>query len=176
MPPPRCSACARSSRRRRSRRSAPACAVADRAFDRVPEFARPGRAARPGVPRFPGRAAAGGSGLGQLRGRRRRCPRLRRRDLARHGARPLAAGDVLMLDTGAVRDGYFCDFDRNFAIGPPPEAHAAPMRRCLPRPTRRSTSLRPGMLARDLHRDPVGKRWSGRAPEPAAGGWATGWA
>lgn len=30
---------------------------------------------------------------------------------------PLAAGDILMLDTGAVRDGYFCDYDRNFAIG-----------------------------------------------------------
>jgi Xaa-Pro aminopeptidase len=26
-------------------------------------------------------------------------------------------GDVLMLDTGAVFDGYYCDFDRNFAIG-----------------------------------------------------------
>jgi Xaa-Pro aminopeptidase len=32
-------------------------------------------------------------------------------------ARPLAAGDVLMLDTGASLEGYFCDFDRNFAIG-----------------------------------------------------------
>ncbi|WP_299478830.1 Xaa-Pro peptidase family protein [uncultured Roseibium sp.] len=31
--------------------------------------------------------------------------------------RPLADGDVLMLDTGATKDGYFCDFDRNFAIG-----------------------------------------------------------
>lgn len=30
---------------------------------------------------------------------------------------PLSAGDVLMLDTGATLDGYFCDFDRNFAIG-----------------------------------------------------------
>lgn len=30
--------------------------------------------------------------------------------------RALAPGDVLMLDTGAVRDGYFCDFDRNYAI------------------------------------------------------------
>jgi Xaa-Pro aminopeptidase len=30
---------------------------------------------------------------------------------------PLLHGDVLMLDTGAVRDGYFCDYDRNFAIG-----------------------------------------------------------
>ena len=31
--------------------------------------------------------------------------------------RPLAAGDVLILDTGSVFDGYFCDFDRNFAFG-----------------------------------------------------------
>ena len=30
---------------------------------------------------------------------------------------PLQAGDVLMLDTGCVWDGYFCDFDRNWAIG-----------------------------------------------------------
>lgn len=32
-------------------------------------------------------------------------------------ATPLADGDVLMLDTGASLKGYFCDFDRNFAIG-----------------------------------------------------------
>lgn len=31
--------------------------------------------------------------------------------------RPLQKGDILMLDTGATWDGYFCDFDRNFAIG-----------------------------------------------------------
>ncbi|MGC1427165.1 MAG: Xaa-Pro peptidase family protein [Albidovulum sp.] len=31
--------------------------------------------------------------------------------------RPLRAGDVLMLDTGSTWDGYFCDFDRNWAIG-----------------------------------------------------------
>lgn len=30
---------------------------------------------------------------------------------------PLQSGDMLMLDTGAVWDGYFCDFDRNFAVG-----------------------------------------------------------
>lgn len=30
---------------------------------------------------------------------------------------PLNIGDVLMLDTGATLQGYFCDFDRNFAIG-----------------------------------------------------------
>lgn len=39
---------------------------------------------------------------------------------------PLAAGDVLMLDTGASLRGYFCDFDRNFAVGHAmPEAQAA---------------------------------------------------
>ncbi|MBT2132436.1 M24 family metallopeptidase [Aliiroseovarius lamellibrachiae] len=31
--------------------------------------------------------------------------------------RPLATGDIMMLDTGATWDGYFCDFDRNWAIG-----------------------------------------------------------
>ena len=31
---------------------------------------------------------------------------------------PLQTGDVLMLDTGLVHDGYFCDYDRNYAVGP----------------------------------------------------------
>ena len=31
--------------------------------------------------------------------------------------RALRQGDVLILDTGCLFDGYFCDFDRNFAIG-----------------------------------------------------------
>ena len=29
---------------------------------------------------------------------------------------PLRSGDVLMMDTGCTWDGYFCDFDRNWAI------------------------------------------------------------
>lgn len=33
--------------------------------------------------------------------------------------RALSLGDVLIIDTGTVFDGYFCDFDRNFAFGPP---------------------------------------------------------
>ena len=32
---------------------------------------------------------------------------------------PVKQGDVLMLDTGLVHDGYFCDYDRNYAIGAP---------------------------------------------------------
>ncbi|MDA5095337.1 Xaa-Pro peptidase family protein [Aliiroseovarius sp. KMU-50] len=31
--------------------------------------------------------------------------------------RPLQRGDIMMLDTGMTWDGYFCDFDRNWAIG-----------------------------------------------------------
>jgi len=31
--------------------------------------------------------------------------------------RILEEGDVLIIDTGATYDGYFCDFDRNFAFG-----------------------------------------------------------
>ncbi|SMX29242.1 Creatinase [Pelagimonas phthalicica] len=31
--------------------------------------------------------------------------------------RALTKGDILMLDTGASWDGYYCDFDRNWAIG-----------------------------------------------------------
>ena len=37
----------------------------------------------------------------------------------------LKDGDVLMLDTGLVVDGYFCDFNRNFAIGAASEATQA---------------------------------------------------
>jgi len=33
--------------------------------------------------------------------------------------RPLQDGDVLILDTGCTRDGYYCDFDRNYSVGEP---------------------------------------------------------
>jgi Xaa-Pro aminopeptidase len=33
------------------------------------------------------------------------------------GDRLLEAGDLLIIDTGTVYDGYFCDFDRNYAFG-----------------------------------------------------------
>ncbi len=32
-------------------------------------------------------------------------------------SRPSAVGDILILDTGATFDGYFCDFDRNYIFG-----------------------------------------------------------
>lgn len=64
--------------------------------------------------------------------------------------RPLQGGDVLMLDTGATWDGYFCDFDRNFAIG---SADAAACRAydVLWRATEAGlAATRPGNSCRDL--------------------------
>jgi Xaa-Pro aminopeptidase len=33
------------------------------------------------------------------------------------GDRAIREGDILFFDTGATYDGYFCDFDRNYAVG-----------------------------------------------------------
>lgn len=35
--------------------------------------------------------------------------------------RRLGRGDVFLIDTGSTYGGYFCDFNRNFAVGPPAE-------------------------------------------------------
>jgi len=37
------------------------------------------------------------------------------------GDRKLADGDVMIIDTGATYDGYFCDFDRNYGFGRVPD-------------------------------------------------------
>jgi Xaa-Pro dipeptidase len=37
--------------------------------------------------------------------------------ISRPKARELVEGDVLIIDVGATTHGYFCDFDRNYAIG-----------------------------------------------------------
>ena len=93
------------------------CAIANRAFARVPEIARQGvplaqvfrdfqrlclEEGADWVPYVAGGAAPGGY------------PDV----ISPATERPLAPGDVLMLDTGLVRDGYFCDFDRNYCVGP----------------------------------------------------------
>lgn len=63
----------------------------------------------------------------------------------------LRCGDVLMLDTGASLDGYFCDFDRNFAFGEAGDA----VRRAydtLWRATEAGlAAARPGATCADLH-------------------------
>ncbi|WP_425084605.1 M24 family metallopeptidase [Ruegeria profundi] len=95
-----------------------ACSIAGRAFARVPEIAGEGvpldevfrrfqmlclEEGADWVPYLAGGAEQGGYA-----------------DVISPASRvPLALGDVLMLDTGLVWDGYFCDFDRNWSIGRP---------------------------------------------------------
>lgn len=127
-----------------------ACAVADRAFARVPEFAGSGvplehvfrdfqmvllEEGADWVSYVAG--GAGQGGYGDV--------------ISPAAATPLVPGDVLMLDTGAVRCGYFCDFDRNFTVVHTDDAarraHAA-----LYRATDHAlTHMRPGMRACDVH-------------------------
>jgi len=46
--------------------------------------------------------------------------------ISRPSARKLQRGDVIIIDVGATLSGYFCDFDRNYALGSlSPEALAA---------------------------------------------------
>ncbi len=93
-----------------------ACAIASRSFARLPEIAAEGqpledvfRAFRremlgqgaDDIPYLVGGADQGGY----------------HDVISPPSRRPLARGDILMLDTGSTWDGYFCDFDRNWAIG-----------------------------------------------------------
>ncbi|MEL7429066.1 MAG: Xaa-Pro peptidase family protein, partial [Pseudomonadota bacterium] len=93
-----------------------ACGIAGRAFDRVHEFAREGTPLETVFRRFQMACLeegadwvpylAGGSG-----------PDGYADVISPATLEPLQTGDVLMLDTGLVHDGYFCDYDRNFGIG-----------------------------------------------------------
>ena len=66
------------------------------------------------------------------------------------GPLPLETGDILMLDTGATLQGYFCDFDRNFALGRA-EADARAAYNVLWRATQAGLeAARPGLRACDL--------------------------
>ncbi len=64
--------------------------------------------------------------------------------------RRLAAGDVLILDTGCVFDGYYCDFDRNFAVGRAEEAAARAYRVVWQATEAGLAAARPGATCADL--------------------------
>ncbi len=63
----------------------------------------------------------------------------------------LAAGDILMLDTGAVLDGYFCDFDRNFAIIRADDAAKRAYDQLYRATDHVLSTLRPGHQGSDVH-------------------------
>jgi len=128
---------------------AQACAIADRAFARVPEIAAAGIPVAQVFRHFQMLCLeegadwvsylAGGAGPGGYG------------DVISPAADiPLARGDVLMLDTGAVWDGYFCDFDRNFSVGPPDAATADAHARLIEATQAGFDAARPGATAADL--------------------------
>ncbi|SDW62287.1 Xaa-Pro aminopeptidase [Ruegeria halocynthiae] len=63
---------------------------------------------------------------------------------------PLVAGDVLMLDTGLVRDGYFCDYDRNWSVGPASAAVRDAHARLIEASDAAFDQARPGATASQL--------------------------
>ena len=63
---------------------------------------------------------------------------------------PLMQGDVLMLDTGAVWDGYFCDFDRNFAVGAASDAAQTGHERLIDAVNAGFEAAKPGAMMCDL--------------------------
>ena len=60
-------------------------------------------------------------------------------------------GDVLMLDTGLVWDGYYCDFDRNFALSPVEPGTADAHARLIDAAIAAYEAARPGVTASELH-------------------------
>lgn len=62
----------------------------------------------------------------------------------------LTAGDVLMLDTGLVWDGYFCDFDRNWSVGDPDPETSDAYTRLLEATDAAFARAKPGTTAADL--------------------------
>lgn len=95
-----------------------ACDIAAQAFQRVPDIARAGTPLSEVFRRFQMLCLEKGADwVPYLAGAS--APNGYSDVISPATDKPLATGDVLMLDTGLVHDGYFCDFDRNFAVGEP---------------------------------------------------------
>jgi Xaa-Pro aminopeptidase len=56
-----------------------------------------------------------------------------------------------MLDTGAVCDGYFCDYDRNFSVGPPAPEVADAHAQLITATQAGLEAARPGATAAEVH-------------------------
>ncbi|THH38038.1 aminopeptidase P family protein [Aliishimia ponticola] len=126
------------------------CAIADRAFARVPEIAATGVALSEVFRRFQMLCLEEGADwVSYLAGA---ADQGGYADVISPASdAPLVAGDVLMLDTGAVKDGYFCDFDRNYSVGPATaevrSAYACALEAC----DAGFAAARPGARAADLY-------------------------
>jgi Xaa-Pro aminopeptidase len=78
--------------------------------------------------------------------------------------RRLEAGDLLVIDVGATWRGYFCDFDRNFALGRATDEARAAYARVFEATEAGLAVVRPGRTAAEVWRamasvaDPAGRR------------------
>ncbi|MFO1091340.1 MAG: Xaa-Pro peptidase family protein [Hyphomicrobiales bacterium] len=128
-----------------------ACQLACDSFDQVPTIVRRGMSEREAVrairsdatqrgvdaiPFMPG--VSGPEGVAQI--------------IAGPGDRELAEGDVFFVDTGMTYDGYFCDFDRNFAVGRPSPACAKAHEAVWQATEAGIAAVRPGVTTEDIWR------------------------
>lgn len=126
-----------------------ACQIAGRAFARVPEFAQAGvplsdvfrqfqilclQEGADWVPYLAG--GAGRDGYADV--------------ISPARETPLCEGDVMMLDTGVIRNGYHCDFDRNWVVGAPNADQARAYARLMEAMGAGEEVLRPGNTAADV--------------------------
>ena len=63
---------------------------------------------------------------------------------------PLKKQDILMLDTGLVWDGYFCDYDRNWSVGTPSKTVTGAYSQLLEASDAAFELAKPGAKASDL--------------------------
>ena len=63
---------------------------------------------------------------------------------------PLKKRDILMLDTGLVWDGYFCDYDRNWSVGTPSKVVSESYSQLLEATDAAFKLAKPGATASDL--------------------------
>ncbi|MBY5935241.1 Xaa-Pro peptidase family protein [Tateyamaria omphalii] len=126
-----------------------AAGIADRAFDRVTEIAQTGTPLSTVFRRFQASCldegadwvpylagAADHRGYGDV--------------ISPATDAPLETGHVLMLDTGLMHDGYFCDFDRNFSIGAPAAEVQSAHARLIDATEAGFAAARPGAVIADL--------------------------
>ena len=87
----------------------------------------------------------------------------------------LQAGDVLMLDTGASLRGYFCDFDRNFAIERASDACARAYEKLWRATEAALQAARPGVSAEQLYGVMHSSLGSSAATTSILGVWVMAW-
>jgi len=65
---------------------------------------------------------------------------------------PMAEGDILFIDTGSFYDGYFCDFDRNYAVGEVADAAKRAQEAVWDATEAGIAAARPGAMVEDVWR------------------------